>query len=88
MKKSNLEVPCKRNRFGYWNSCKRLPNFINVAALVECDLFTSLTGDRRVQDSPESLGKTPTLYLLLCTCSSQDDEKLSRHDGKKLLTVM
>ena len=33
MKKSNLEVPCKRNRFGYWNSCKRLPNFVNVAAL-------------------------------------------------------
>ena len=33
MKKSNLEVPCKRNRFGYWNSCKRLPNFVNLAAL-------------------------------------------------------
>ena len=42
MKKSNLEVPCKRNRFGYWNSCKRLPNFINVAALVECDLQLNL----------------------------------------------
>ena len=24
-KKSNLEVPCKQNRFGKWNSCKRLP---------------------------------------------------------------
>ena len=34
MKKSNLEVPCKLNRFGYWNSCKRLPNFVNVAALL------------------------------------------------------
>ena len=34
MKKINLEVMCKRNRFGYWNSCKRLPNFLNVAALV------------------------------------------------------
>ena len=34
MKKINLEVTCKRNRFGYWNSCKRLPNFVNVAALV------------------------------------------------------
>ena len=22
-KKSNLEVPCKRKRFGYWNLCKR-----------------------------------------------------------------
>ena len=33
MKKINLEVTCKRNRFGYWNSCKPLPNFINVAAL-------------------------------------------------------
>ena len=32
-KKINLEVTCKRNRFGYWNSCKRLPNFVNVAAL-------------------------------------------------------
>ena len=28
-----LEVRCKRNRFSYWNSCKRLPNFVNVAAL-------------------------------------------------------
>ena len=33
LKKSNLEVPCKENRLGYWNSCKRLPNFVNVAAL-------------------------------------------------------
>ena len=30
----DLEVTCKRHRFGYWNSCKRLPNFMNVAALV------------------------------------------------------
>ena len=32
--KINLEVTCKRNHFGYWNSCKCLANFINVAALV------------------------------------------------------
>ena len=32
--KLNLEVTCKQNRFGYWNSCKRLPNFVNVGALV------------------------------------------------------
>ena len=31
--KINLEVTCKRNRFGYRNSCKHLPNFVNVAAL-------------------------------------------------------
>ena len=29
----DLEVTCKRHRFGYWNSCKRLPYFVNVAAL-------------------------------------------------------
>ena len=34
MEKISLEVTCKRNRFGYWQSCKRLPNFVNVAALV------------------------------------------------------
>ena len=33
--KINLEVSCKRNHFGYWNSCKHLPNFVNVAALVD-----------------------------------------------------
>ena len=33
MKKSNLEVTCKRDRFDYWNSCKRLPNSVNMAAL-------------------------------------------------------
>ena len=33
-KKFNLEVTFKRYRFGYWNSCKRLPNFVNVAALL------------------------------------------------------
>ena len=32
--KINLEVMCKRKRFGFWKSCKRLPNFVNVAALV------------------------------------------------------
>ena len=31
--KKNQSVTCKRNRFGYWNSCNRLPNFVNVAAL-------------------------------------------------------
>ena len=36
MKNINLEVTCKRDRFGYWNLCKRLPNFVNVAALVGC----------------------------------------------------
>ena len=35
--KKNLEVPCKRDGFGYWNSCKRLPNFVNVAALASCN---------------------------------------------------
>ena len=38
MEKINLEVMCKRNRFGYWKSCKRLPNFVNVAALALSDL--------------------------------------------------
>ena len=33
-KKNNLEVTFKRYRFGYWNSCKRLPNFVKVAALI------------------------------------------------------
>ena len=38
MKKINLEVTCKWNRLGYWNSCKRLPNFVNLAALAAtCD---------------------------------------------------
>ena len=32
--KINLEVTCKRSCLGNWNSCKRLPNFVNVAALI------------------------------------------------------
>ena len=32
-KKIDLEVTFKRHHFGYWDSCKRLPNFVNVAAL-------------------------------------------------------
>ena len=32
--KINLEVSCKWNRFGYWNSCERLPNFLNVASFI------------------------------------------------------
>ena len=34
MEKIRLEDLCKRNRFSYWNSCKCLPNFVNVAALI------------------------------------------------------
>ena len=30
----NEKNPCKRNRFGYWNFCKRLPNFVNMADLI------------------------------------------------------
>ena len=30
----DLEVTCKQHRFGYWNLCKRLPNFVNMAALI------------------------------------------------------
>ena len=37
-KKNNLEVSCKGNRFGYSNSCKRLPNFVNVATLPRCGI--------------------------------------------------
>ena len=33
MEKISLEFTFKRDRFGYLNSCKRLPNFVNVAAL-------------------------------------------------------
>ena len=32
--KNNLEVSCKWNCFCYWNLCERLPNFVNVAALL------------------------------------------------------
>ena len=34
IKKIIPEVKCKQNLFGYWNSCKHLPNFVNVAALM------------------------------------------------------
>ena len=34
MKKINLPVLCKLDRFGYRNLCKCLPNFVNVAALL------------------------------------------------------
>ena len=37
--KINLEVTCKRTHFGYWNLCKRLPNFVNVAALPGGHIF-------------------------------------------------
>ena len=37
--KKNLEVLCKPNCFGYRNSCKRLLNFVNMAALLVCILF-------------------------------------------------
>ena len=34
MKKISTVIACKRNRFDFWNSCKRLHNFVNVEALV------------------------------------------------------
>ena len=52
-KKSNLEVPCKRNCFGYWNLCKRLPNFVNVAAIF-CN------------DPSEARTRNPKIVLTLC----------------------
>ena len=55
MKKINLEVTCKRHRFGYWNSCKRLPNFVNVAAL----------HTRPVAQSVESLTTDPGVTSLI-----------------------
>ena len=33
MKKISTVIACKRNRFDFWNSCKRLQNFVNVEAL-------------------------------------------------------
>ena len=44
MKKINLEVMCKRDRFGYWNLCKRLPSFVNVAALLNTHVITTIMG--------------------------------------------
>ena len=34
MKKINLEVLCNGIVLVYWNSCKHLPNLVNVAALL------------------------------------------------------
>ena len=34
IKKIRTVIACKRNRFDFWNSCKRLQNFVNVEALV------------------------------------------------------
>ena len=34
MKKISTVIACKRNRFDFWNSCKRLQNFVNVEALI------------------------------------------------------
>ena len=42
MKNINLEITCKWNRFGYWNSCKGLPNFLNVAALPGSILISAI----------------------------------------------
>ena len=42
MKKSNLEVPCKGNCFGHLNSYKRLPNFVNMAALLVTKIAVDL----------------------------------------------
>ena len=44
MQKINLEVLCKRNCFAYGNSCKRLPNFVNMAALVFTDCQSTHSG--------------------------------------------
>ena len=33
MKKFSTVIACKRNRFDFWNSWKRLQNFVNVEAL-------------------------------------------------------
>ena len=33
MKKCSTVIACKRNCFDFWNSCKRLQNFVNVEAL-------------------------------------------------------
>ena len=37
MKKINLKVTCKQNRFSNWNSCKGLQNFVNMAAGIALD---------------------------------------------------
>ena len=34
MKKNSTVIMCKWNRFGFWNSCKSLQNFVNLEALV------------------------------------------------------
>ena len=34
MKKIITLIACTRNRFDFWNSCKRLQNFVNVEALI------------------------------------------------------
>ena len=34
-----MVIVCKRNRFDFWNSCKRLQNFVNVEALTQRHMF-------------------------------------------------
>ena len=42
MKKFSTVIACKRNRFDFWNSCKRLQNFANVEALVSTMVIVRL----------------------------------------------
>ena len=46
MKKNKSEVSCKLNLFGYWNSCKCLPNFLNMTSL----------GNSEGSDKPDQIG--------------------------------
>ena len=44
MKKISTVIACKRNRFYFWNSCKRLQNFVNVEALLQVVPFLKVAG--------------------------------------------
>ena len=39
MKKISTLIACTRNRFDFWNLCKRVQNFVNVEALHISALF-------------------------------------------------
>ena len=42
MKRFSTVIACKRNRFDFWNSCKRLQNFVNVEALLVSQLLSHI----------------------------------------------
>ena len=80
MKKIITLIACTRNRFDFWNSCKRLQNVVNVEALYDTLMKNCFKDWIQSRQHPcsQTFKEVDSKITLRCTCINLLTDRVAR----------